>query len=121
METKDIKEDLKLNFKEFLINGNEQFEKGRFNTAVSSYFKAIAILCDLKIYEQRGLLPKNHTERFLFLQTHFKEAYNLVSSLFKKYTDSYNLRMNKKDALFLKENVEKIKKLLSFKEDNKTA
>ncbi len=120
METKDIKRDLALNFKEFLANGDGEIGKSRYNTAVSSYFKAIAVLCDLKIYIDRGLLPKNHTERFLFLQTGFKEAYDLIKLLFKKYTDSYNLRMSKKDALFLKENVTKIKKLLGLEEDNKT-
>lgn len=109
MNTEDIKNDLELNFKEFLESGNDEMDKGRFNAAVSSYFKAIAVLCDLKIYEKRGLLPKNHQERFLFLKLHFKEAEELASSLFKTYTDSYNLRMENEDALKLKENVEKIK------------
>lgn len=111
MRTEDIKKDLELNFKEFEESGDEELIKNRFNAAVSSYFKAIAVLCDLKIYEIRGLLPKNHQERFLFLKMHFEEIEKIVSDLFKKYTDSYNLRMDKKDALELKENVKRIKEL----------
>lgn len=111
MKTEDIKKDLELNFKEFVESRDEELNKNRFNAAVSSYFKAIAVLCDLKIYEVRGLLPKNHQERFLFLKMHFEEIENIVSELFKKYTESYNLRMDEKDALELKENVEKIKEL----------
>ena len=111
MNTEDIRRDLELNFKEFFESGEEELKKERFNAAVTSFFKAIAVLCDMKIYETRGLLPKNHQERFLFLKLHFREIEELVSSLFKKYTDSYNLRMNRKDATEIKENVKRIKEL----------
>lgn len=117
MKTEDIEKDLKLNFKEFLDNADSELEKNKYNTAITSYFKAIVILCDLKIYQIRGLIPKNHTERFLFLDIHFKEVHDELSKLFKKYTDSYNLRMNKKDALLLKENAKRIKELLGFEKD----
>lgn len=115
MKTDDIEKDLKLNFRDFLENGDSEFNKEKYNTSIASYFKAIAILCDLKIYQLKGLIPKNHSERFLFLKMHFKEVFELLSEIFKKYTDSYNLRMNKGDALLLKENVEKIRNLFGFK------
>lgn len=117
MTTGDIEKDLKLNYKEFLDGGNDELFKERYNSAISAYFKAIVVLCDLRIYQLKKLLPKNHSERFLFLNIHFKEVNNLVSNLFKKYTESYNFRMTKKDALLLKENVEKIRNLLGFKEN----
>ncbi len=44
-----IEEDLKINIKEFLESANDDFEKGRHNSAINSYFKAIAAFCDLKI------------------------------------------------------------------------
>ncbi|OYT41578.1 hypothetical protein B6U80_01130 [Candidatus Pacearchaeota archaeon ex4484_26] len=111
----DIEEALKKNAEEFLESAEQDLKKARYNSAVSSYFKAIAVLCDLKIYEIRRLLPKSHTERFLFLSTNLKEAYDLINPIFKKYTSSYNLRLNKEDALLLKENVKKIKKIFGFK------
>lgn len=76
------------------------------------------ILCDWKIYKERGLLPKNHNERFNFLKQYFPEAYSLVNSIFDEYRRSYNLRMEKRDALKVKENVEKLRSLFEVKEDN---
>lgn len=87
------------------------FEKKRFNPAISSYFKAIAILCDYVIYKERAVLPKNHRERFIFLELHYKEAYELISPLFKEYTDSYNVRIQEEQVMRLKECVEKLKRI----------
>ncbi|MEK6869560.1 MAG: hypothetical protein AABX74_04980 [Nanoarchaeota archaeon] len=113
-----IEKDLLLNFMDFYNSGNDELEKQRYNPAISSYFKALVILCDWKIYKERGLLPKNHNERFDFLKQYFPEAYSLASSIFKEYRDSYNLRMEKKDALKVKENVEKLRSLFEVKEDS---
>lgn len=111
-----IEEDLKANIKEFLESAEEDFAKGRYNSAISSYFKAVATLCDLKIYEVRRTLPKNHSERFLFLKTSFPDAYNIVSRLFDAYTKTYNLRLGKKDALLFKKNAEKLKQIFEKKD-----
>jgi len=114
MEERNIPQILLSNFKDFLGSANDELNKKRYNPAVSSYFKAIAILCDWKIYKERGLLPKNHSERFFILKNNFPEAYSLINPLFKEYRESYNMRMEKKDALMLKENVEKLKKLFGI-------
>ena len=113
-----IKDELNENFTDFISSAEDDFEKGRYNPSVSSYFKAIAILCDLNIYEKVGLLPKSHSERFLYLKMHFKEVYGLVSPLFNDYTDSYNKRALKENAVKLKENVDKIKGLFQSEKDN---
>lgn len=112
----DIAKDLLDNFKEFIASAEEDLREKRCNPAISSYFKAIAILCDYAIYQERGLLPKNHRERFLFLETGFKEAYVLISPLFKEYTDSYNLRIREEQVLRLKECVNKLKRIFQIKE-----
>jgi len=104
-----IEEDLRLNIKEFLESAEEDFAKKRFNSSITSYFKAIAALCDLKIYMLKKILPRNHTERFLFLKTSFPSLYLIVGKLFKEYTKTYNLRMTEKDALTFKENAKKIR------------
>ena len=113
-----IEKDLLLNFKDFYNSGNDELEKQRYNPAISSYFKALVILCDWKIYTERGLLPKNHNERFDFLRQYFPKAYSLVDSIFDEYRKSYNLRMEKMDALKVKENVEKLRSLFEVKEDS---
>ena len=112
----EIDKDLLENFKEFLESATRDLQEKRYNPAISSYFKAIAILCDYVIYQERGLLPKNHRERFLFLEMQFKEAYDLVSPLFKEYTDSYNLRIQKEKVVRLKESVEKLKRIFKIEE-----
>lgn len=111
----NIKKELAENVYEFLISAEDDMKKGRYNPAASSYFKAIAILSDINIYEKVGLLPKNHSERFLYLKMHFKEIYDIVNPLFRDYTDSYNKRLSKENVLLLKENVERIKKIFEEK------
>jgi hypothetical protein len=110
-----IGKELKDNIKQFIDSAEEDVKKERYNPAVSSYFKAIAILCDYKIYDKVSLLPKNHAERFLYLKMHFKEAYDIVSPLFREYTDSYNKRVSKENAINLRENVEKLKRIFQLK------
>lgn len=109
MKAEDVEKDLLLNFKDFWVSGDDDLIKKRYNPAVSSYFKALAVLCDLNIYKRLRILPKNHTERFSILKANFPKAYSLMSKLFRKYTESYDLRMERKDALMLKENVKKLK------------
>ena len=118
MEDK-IRSELIENFNDFLESAEEDLKKGRFNPAVSSYFKAIAILCDSNVYIKVGLLPKNHSERFLYLKMHFKEVYGIINPLFKDYTDSYNKRVTKENAFKLKENVNKIKRIFEIEEKSK--
>lgn len=110
-----IEEDLKANIKEFSESAERDFAEGKYNSAINSYFKAIAALCDLKIYELKRILPKDHNERFLFLKTSFYEVYKILSPLFKEYTKTYNLRLGKKEALLFKENVTRIKNLFEKK------
>lgn len=111
----DIDKDLMANFHDFLESAETDVQEKRYNPAISSYFKAIAILCDSVIYNERGLLPKNHSERFLFMELHFKEAHDLISPLFKEYTDSYNTRIQKEQVLRLKESVETLKRIFKIK------
>ena len=110
-----IEEDLEKNVEEFLESAEEDFIKKRYNSAIGSYFKAFSSLCDLEIYKLKGILPKNHSERFFFLNISFKEVYKIMSSLFDTYTKIYNLRLELKDALIFKENVKKIRELLKEK------
>ena len=110
-----IEEDLKANIKEFLESAERDFNEEKYNSSISSYFKGIAALCDLKIYELKRILPKNHAERFLFLKTSFYEVYKIISPLFDEYIKTYNLRLGRREALSFKQNVEKIKQLFGKK------
>ena len=97
-----LMEELLKNIEEFLESGEDNLNKKRFNAAVSDFFKAIVILCDYIIYKEMRLMPKNHSQRFSLLERYFKEIYEKVSELFETYTKSYNLRLEEKDAVKLK-------------------
>lgn len=91
------------NADEFLESGDENIKKERYNAAVSDFFKAIVIFSDYLIYKEIKILPKNHNERFFLLRTYFKEIYRKASAFFKTYTESYNFRLSKEDAIKLRE------------------
>jgi uncharacterized protein (UPF0332 family) len=108
-------EDLLENIEEFLDSGDENIKKGRFNAAVSDYFKVIVISCDFLIYRDMKILPKNHNERFYLLRIYFKDIYTKVNQLFETYTRSYNLRLNEAEAIRLKEYAHELKKSIADK------
>jgi hypothetical protein len=103
------------NAEEFLISGKENLNKDRFNVAASDYFKAIVIFCDYLIYKEIKILPKNHTERFSLLKNHFKDIYTKVSELFGLYTNSYNIKLKKEEAIKIKDYANEIKNYISNK------
>lgn len=108
-------EELLNNADEFLESAKENLKKNRFNASVSDFFKAIVILCDYIIYKEIKTVPKNHNDRFSLLRIHFPEIYRKVSSLFSVYTDSYNLRLGKKEAKTLQEYADELRKYASDK------
>jgi len=91
------------NIDEFLESGKDNIEKKRFNAAVSDFFKGVAVICDLLIYKNIKIIPKNHNDRFSLLRKYFIDIYEEVSELFKLYTKSYNLRLGREDAIKLRD------------------
>lgn len=108
-------EELLKNAGEFLESENENIKKERYNVAVSDFFKAIVIFSDYLIYREVKILPKNHNERFSLLKTYFKEIYQNVSVLFKTYTESYNFRLSKEEAIKLREYANELKNFVGKK------
>jgi uncharacterized protein (UPF0332 family) len=95
--------DLWRNAEEFLASAEENTKRERYNAAVSDYFKTIVILCDVLLYQEWRILPKNHNERFDLLRQHAPDIHRKVSRLFKLYTQSYNLRSTAAEATQVKE------------------
>ena len=101
-----MEEELLKNIDEFLYSGNDNLEKRRYNAAVSAavsdFFKAVVVSYDFLLYKNTKIIPKNHNDRFSLLRKYFSGIYEKVSELFKLYTRSYNLRLEKKDAIKLR-------------------
>ena len=106
-------EEILLNAKEFLESAEDNLKKERWNAAVSDYFKSMSSYCDYLLYKEIKILPKNHNERFELLKKYFNEIYTEVIGFFKKYRDSYNLRLTKEDALLIKEYAYELKDIVT--------
>ncbi len=105
-------EELLKNAEDFFQSAEDNYKKKRFNPAVADLFKSIVILCDYIIYRDIKILPKNHNQRFSLLKDYFKDIYKNVSELFELYTNSYNLRLNEKDAIKIKAYYNELKKFI---------
>ena len=70
----DEKEKILLeNFDEYYSLGLEAFKKGKYNTATTLFFKAIAALCDLFILRKEGFVPSSHSNRFRILEEKYTD------------------------------------------------
>ncbi len=102
------------NFNEYYNIGLESYNKEKYNTATTLFFKAIAALCDLYILRHEGFAPSSHTNRFRILEEKYPPIYKIADRDFPFYQDSYTQKMNKETAKLLKEDAEQIKKILGI-------
>ncbi len=102
------------NFNEYFTQGAESFNKEKYNTATTLFFKAIAALCDIFILRKEGFIPSSHSNRFRILEEKHQNIYLIVDRDFPFYQDSYTKKMDKESAKLLKEDAEKIKKILGI-------
>lgn len=102
------------NFEEYFTLGKEAFDKKKFNSATTLFFKAIAALCDLYILRKEGFVPSSHSARFRVLEEKHPCIYKIADRDFPFYQDSYTQKMGKEAAELLKEDAETIKKILGI-------
>lgn len=102
------------NFEEYYSLGLEAFEKDKYNTATTLFFKAIATLCDLFILRKLGFAPSSHANRFRILEDKYKDIYEIADRDFPFYQESYTKKMDKESAELLMKDVERIKKMLKI-------
>ncbi|NJE08503.1 hypothetical protein E3E31_08205 [Thermococcus sp. M39] len=91
-------DDLRANIKEYIESGEDDFKKGRYNSAIIMYFKAMVGICDYVIKRDLGLEPKSHAERFAVLRLHYRDLYRIVNKYFDFYRDAYERRITKGEA-----------------------
>ncbi len=85
---------IKRNFEEYKEIGDYSLKKGKFNAAVTLYYKALVELCDLELLRKLNRIGANHSERFHLLEQASPELYAIASKLFRFYRDSYNKEMS---------------------------
>ena len=102
------------NFNEYYSSGVDDFNKGKYNSATTLFFKALVALFDLFILRNEGITPSSHSSRFRILEEKHPNLYTIADRDFPFYQDSYTKKMNKEIATLLKEDVEKIKRILKI-------
>ncbi len=96
------------NAEEFLTKAKEADVDKAYNSAVTLYFKAIAVLIDLFIFRKEGFIPSNHTERFRVMERKYPALYRIMDKDFPIYQKSYQLRLGKEYSEVLRKDAEKV-------------
>jgi len=101
--------------KEYFQSGEDELKKGRNNSSVVLFFKALVALADLYIYKKLGKTPSSHNDRFLIAKNNFPNIYDLLDKDFPFYQDSYNILMSKELAEVIKEDAQRIAEEVGIK------
>lgn len=105
---KNTEENLMENAKEFLREANKARERGSYNSSVTLYFKAIAVLTDLYILKKEGFIPSNHNERFRLLESKYLLLYRVMDKNFPIYQQSYRIKLTKQYSDAIENDIKKI-------------
>ena len=100
------------NIKEFYNNGLEAEKKFQYNTAITLFFKALAVLGDLYIFRKERRIPNSHAERFRILEEKYLDIYRLLDKDFLFYQNSYRIKLNKESCEVLRKDVEQLLRIL---------
>ncbi len=92
---KNAQESLIGNAKEFLKEAELAKGRGSYNSSVTLYFKAIAVITDLFILKKEGFIPSNHNERFRLLEAKYPLLYRILDKNFPTYQQSYRIKLTK--------------------------
>ena len=115
MEDKSYNEKILIeNIKEYYKNAVEIEEKRNYNSAVTLYFKTLAILSDLLILRGEKRIPRNHSERFRILESKYPEVYKIIDRNFSFYQNSYRIKLNKEVCELFRKDAEQLIKLLKI-------
>lgn len=101
--------------KEYFNSREDEFKKGRYNSAVVLYFKALISFCDLYVLQKTGETPSSHNDRFKITKEKFSEVYNLLDKDFPFYQSSYIQIMSRELAEVIKDDA----KIMAEKTKNK--
>jgi hypothetical protein len=94
------------NYWEYKEIADYSFSNGKYNAAVTLYYKALVELCDVTLLRTLGRIGANHSERFAFLEDASPSLYRVASKLFRFYRDSYNKEISESVAAQMKREVE---------------
>ena len=106
--TSELEGDLLENIKSFMKSAKLVYLSVDYTSAAVIYFKALFSVLDLLILNEKGFVPKDHSERFRVLEETHEDYYNWLDKNFEIYRNSYTIKIGKEDCDVVKEFVEGI-------------
>ena len=100
--------------KEFYKNAVDLENKGDYDSSITLFFKSLAILGDLYIFRNEGILPSNHYERFRILEQKYYDIYKILDKDFLFYQNTYKILLNKENSIVLRKDVEQLLRILKI-------
>ena len=100
--------------REYYVSATEAHDRGRANSAVILYFKALVALADIYILRHTGNAPSSHTNRFATCKQQFPQVYRALDKDFPFYQDSYVQVLSLELADIIKEDVHVLAKELAI-------
>lgn len=91
----NLKDLLKKNILEYVKEAREAKLNNSFNSAVTLFFKAMAVMVDCYILDKEGIIPNSHTERFDILKSKYHEIYLILDKDFPLYQKTYRIVVSK--------------------------
>lgn len=101
--------------REYFSSAEDEFKKGRYNSAVVLFFKALVSFTDLYLLQKIGLAPSSHTDRFRKTEEKFPEIYDLLDKDFPFYQDSYTKIMSKELAEVIRDDARNVARKADIK------
>ena len=92
--------------REYISAGEDELKKGRYNSAVVLFFKALTSFSDLYLLKNIGKSPSSHVDRFRLTKERFPEIYEILDKDFPFYQESYNAILSKELAEKMKHDAE---------------
>ena len=106
-------------FNEFLSGAIDEEIKGRYNSAISNYYKALTILCSLLIYRKNRKTANSHQEVDMFMSILFPNIRKSIEGLYRTYTGTYQTLKNKSDCEMIKNGIKAVIRLAKIEKEFK--
>lgn len=114
-----MEETYKKLFNEFLAGALDEEKKGRYNSAISNYYKALSNLCSLLIYRKNRKTANSHQEVDIFMSILFPEVRKSIDGLYKTYTGTYQTLKKKTDCDEIKNGIKTVIRLAGLEKELK--
>ena len=114
-----IKEQLNDNIREFIKEAERSKKDNSYNSAITLFFKAIAVLTDLFLFSKEGFIPSNHTERFDVLRKKYPDVYLILDRCFPLYQQTDRLKMSKGHLEAIENDFGKLVEITGISPDSK--